>query len=758
MNVGRRKHLPVKGGVDANAEERLVPAGQLLSGAWRWAMILLVPPLLLFGWYIQGTVENALKQVFEDKLATILQADVTALEEWIDSHRRAVDVIVADASVRSPALALLESAEAEGEPPPAVSSARAELGAALEPRMLVNKLSGYVLTRADGEVIASDQAELIGKRYSAAETDFVGRALAGQTVMSRPFFSLVPLSPGSDGPAATGPTMFFAAAVRSETGRIVGVLGLRAETEDFTQILTVAAWGRSGETYAFDRSGLMISRSRFNEELKELGLLPEEEDAQSILSMRIRDPGRNLTGEGSRTSVDGPSERPLTRMAASAVQGEDGVDVDGYRDYRGITVIGAWTWLDEHDFGVATEVDTSEAFRPLRILRVAFFALFGLLVVAIVAALLFSRHVQLLRVRVRSAMVELERLGQYELECRIGSGGLGEVYRARHVLLRRPTAIKLLNPDRHSEEDISRFEREVKLASRLSHPNTIRIYDYGITPQGVFYYAMELLEGGDLAKLVQAAGPLPEGRVIHLLLQICGSLAEAHKLGLVHRDIKPGNLILTEHGGIYDFVIVTDFGLAKDVSGQQLTNITDPRFAVGTPRYLPPEAVQSGSRIDARSDLYSLGAVAYFLLVGKELFESDSVLETIRHHLYDAPASPSERRGRRISADLEGLVMSMLEKEPDNRPESTLVVVERLKLCRDYGAWTQEDARSWWEMHADELRVPGEEPWRAAQAPVEIGLAARCAAPEAVRRPGEARGAAPSQAQAGLASHTRPGP
>ncbi len=216
----------------------------------------------------------------------------------------------------------------------------------------------------------------------------------------------------------------------------------------------------------------------------------------------------------------------------------------------------------------------------------------------------------------RREVREARQLGQYLLEEKLGEGGMGVVYRARHAMLRRPTAVKLLPADKSSESTIARFEREVRLTARLAHPNTVTVYDYGRTPEGVFYYAMELLEGANLREVVDVEGPLPPARVLHVLEQVAASLVEAHGIGLIHRDIKPANILLCEIAGAPDVAKVVDFGLVKEVERGGDASLTTAGTLTGTPLYMAPEAITAPETLDARSDLYALGAVGYFLLVG----------------------------------------------------------------------------------------------------------------------------------------------
>jgi serine/threonine-protein kinase len=285
------------------------------------------------------------------------------------------------------------------------------------------------------------------------------------------------------------------------------------------------------------------------------------------------------------------------------------------------------------------------------------------------------------------------QLGQYTLEEKLGEGGMGVVYRARHAMLRRPTAIKLLKPERMGEAGLLRFEREVQLTAGLSHPNTVTVFDYGRTPDGVFYYAMEYLEGLGLDQLVAVDGPQPPGRAAHILRQVLEALAEAHGVGLVHRDVKPGNIILCERGGLSDVAKVLDFGLVKDLEADG--GMTQEATLVGTPLYIAPESIRS-SVADARADLYSVGAVAYFLLTGRNLFEGKTIIEICGHHLHTPPVSPSERLGRPLPAALEAWVLACLEKDPSRRPQSASEAAARLERCGLAALWSPLEARAWW--------------------------------------------------------------
>lgn len=331
------------------------------------------------------------------------------------------------------------------------------------------------------------------------------------------------------------------------------------------------------------------------------------------------------------------------------------------------------------------------------------FVLFGTLwcAFAVFAAAVNSRQLYGLRARIR----EIGKLGQYTLETKIGEGGMGTVYRATHAMLRRPAAIKLLAKDRTSEKDQSRFEREVQLTSTLNHPNTIAIFDYGRTADGVFYYVMEYLDGLDLDKLVKQHGALEPARAIHILAQVCGALAEAHALHLIHRDIKPANIVLTDRVDEPDVVKVVDFGLVKTLAADAAESRND--AITGTPMYLSPEAITTPEAVDARADIYAVGAVAYFLLAGRDVFSGETVVEVLSRHMLQEPQPPSVHLERPLPADLEQLVLRCLAKEPADRPPSAASLRASLLACKDASRYDRAEALSWWREHRQKVHADG---------------------------------------------------
>jgi eukaryotic-like serine/threonine-protein kinase len=298
----------------------------------------------------------------------------------------------------------------------------------------------------------------------------------------------------------------------------------------------------------------------------------------------------------------------------------------------------------------------------------------------------------------RTEAFEARQLGQYRLCRLIGSGGMGDVYLAEHQMMKRPCAIKLIRPAKAGDpKALARFEREVRATAKLSHWNTIEIFDYGRADDGTFYYVMEYLPGLSLAELVEKHGPLPPARAIHLLMQTCDALAEAHASGLIHRDIKPGNIFAAQRGGVYDVAKLLDFGLAKPVSTDDVpVALTQEGSIAGSPLYMSPEQALGDSEPDARSDIYSLGAVAYYLLTGVPPFDGDKAIKIILAHAQQQLVPPSRLRPE-IPADLEQVVMRMLAKKPADRFRDVVSLRQALADCVAAGGWTHVEAASWWQ-------------------------------------------------------------
>ncbi len=732
----------------------------------------------VFGWWGNGRLRQTIEKELQADLTAALEANVTALEIWTTNQAKLATALAEEPKVRALALRILEAFEEAGgdiQKPPDLPEVE-ELGNYLRPRL--NKV-GYQmahLVSTNLVVVANSMRgrfRAVMPVYEEHLAKFSELFASGQPVIITPFKPRRPGDAGiragarrprepesrrpfdgsfpgrgrgtNDFPGAqrSSPSglvrlrrgditlMQVAAPLHDDNGVVRGALALIIDPDaEFTRILSVARSGKSGETYAFDQHGLMISRSRFDDQLKKLGLIEDRQGASSALNLRLGDPGIDLP---KKFNPDDPASatRPLTRVVANAVAGGSGSEVEPARDYRGVPVVGAWRWLPQLGFGVVTQIDADEAFQPLRVLKLLFIILALLLMLCATGMFVFSYLNVTWRRRLSEAELKLKQLGQYTLEEKIGEGGMGVVYRARHALMRRDTAVKLLLPDRADPESIQRFEREVCLTCQLTHPNTIQVYDYGHTPEGIFYYAMEYLRGLNLHELVARFGAQPEGRVIHILTQVCESLAEAHALGLVHRDIKPANVFLCNRGGVPDSVKVLDFGLVREYRGANRTPscLTDASGMAGTPAFMPPEAIGDPARSDPRSDIYSVGALGYYLLTVTNVFEAENVPDLYEKHLKAAPAPPRQRTANPISADLEEAILRCLEKEPNLRPQSVGELRALLLTSPRAAEWGLEARTAWWARYQGrELQSPEETDPRAPDAidaTIKIDFASR---------------------------------
>lgn len=318
-------------------------------------------------------------------------------------------------------------------------------------------------------------------------------------------------------------------------------------------------------------------------------------------------------------------------------------------------------------------------------------------------------YVSLQSASLRRAVFEARQVGRYQLLRQLGHGAMGDVYLAQHHLLRRPCALKLIRSEQATSQDwLMRFEREVQAMAQLTHPNTVEVYDFGRTDDNSFFYAMEYLPGMTLDTLVRKYGPLPPGRVVYLMLQICGALAEAHRKGLIHRDVKPGNIFVSERGGEQDFIKLLDFGLVhgqtEDLiaspvgpSGHRNTRLTQTGQLMGTPMFMSPEQIR-GEKLDERSDIYSLGSVAYFLLTGRAPFDCETLAEIFEAHL-SAPIPRLRDFNPELPADVEAVITRCLGKTRETRFQTVVEVAEALGKTAAAGEWTSAQAEAWWQEH-----------------------------------------------------------
>lgn len=470
-------------------------------------------------------------------------------------------------------------------------------------------------------------------------------------------------------------------------GEVIAVLLVAASPEqEFSGLFNIIDIGNSFDMFAFNRNGFLITESRHTAQLKDSGTLINTSVNSTILNARLVVPGHES------------STPPLTLNAARTLNEKEsfGYELEEYINYAGDRVIGAWFWDEEIGLGMALELSVDDAGSIVAPLRIAEIAIFGFLALTMVAALVFSY----INHRLKSRVEEIEQLGQYQLLQKIGEGGMGEVYYAKHAMLLRPTAVKLLRKDANKEV-LERFEKEVRHTSMLTHPNTIEIYDYGMTASGRFYYAMEYVHGFDLGDLLERFGRLPQQRVVHIIRQVVGSLKEAHAAGLVHRDIKPLNIMLTKRSGAYDEVKVLDFGLVK--LSEEDNDLTQTQVLRGTPTYIAPERLTNARCAEPSVDIYSIGAIAYNLVTGDDLYEATTQLEIMSKAMTEKPKPIRATVDFPVCPALEALIMSCLEKDPNHRPKSMSELLEQLDAIEMADDWTQTQAKQWWQQHEEAL-------------------------------------------------------
>ncbi|XZE18475.1 serine/threonine protein kinase [Pirellulaceae bacterium SH449] len=681
---------------------------------WIWPIVVFVV-LATMGYFLNRSIKHSIEAGLSAELTTLLQIERSMLEKWFHGQEANATAMANSSEFRSHVARLVElqqaldtgkgATDAEKSLPEEMDELGRKIGQLLLPGMAAHNFAGFIVVDREQRIIASHTREIVGQavtQYTSVASKIFS---AGKPTVTPPFPSAVLLRDQEGRMRAEVPTMFALAPIRNSDFQPIAVLGMRIRPErEFTEILQLGQRGESGETYAINKYGLLVSNSRFDEQLMMAGLIPDRDGEASILKVEIRDPGGNLS-KGFRPKVR-RGNLPFTFPCKQALAGTTGVSLDGHRNYRGEPAVSAWTWLPEYEIGIITEIDSAEAFQPLTILRWVFFSLFALLIITAIAIFIFTIILAKTQREAREAAIEAKELGQYRLETLLGTGAMGVVYKGHHSMMRRPTAIKLLKSENVTPAAVERFEHEVQITCQLNNPHTIAIYDYGRTPEGVFFYAMEYLDGINLQTLVDRYGPQPAGRVISILKQICSSLYEAHSLGLVHRDIKPANIMLNRRGGECDVVKVLDFGLVRSLEEDPGTEAN--KGMTGTPMYMSPEAIQNPKSVDVRSDIYSLGAVGYFLLTGQSLFQATSLGELFQQHIDSTPVPPSRRIKADINPQLEAAIMACLEKSRANRPQTAkdlTIKLERVPVTDD---WCREKAEAWWLYHEREFRTDKE--------------------------------------------------
>jgi len=624
----------------------------------RLALLLLLAAVLAVGLWAYRGVGDSLREIRATGLTALLNTQIEALDQWIAEGRHEAEQLAADAELSAAIVKLARNSPGQGDGSRVIESILKTAGA-------IGVTAAHVID-TQGGILASSDAERVGRGVVPDFFAHLAPALAGKSVFVRP----------QHGGGTQLGRAWIAAPVRAKDSRVIALIALGSPAgERFAALFRAARPGRTGESLAFDADGWLLSESRHADTL-----------AQRGLPSRLMQP-----------DTDAPTRLAVAAIAArTAGDGiREGLLLAPYPNYLGRDVIGTWRWLPAHDVGVAVEMEAGEAYAPLIYLQIGFTAVLLLMGAVWLAGFLPPQ--------VLAAMLRRDsrarQLGPYRLLRQIGEGAISNVYLAQHRLLKRPAAVKVLKQQTTTDEWTARFQREVQLASQLSHPNTITIFDYGMGPNGEFWYAMEYLEGLSLADLVERYGPLPPARTAHVLRQACASLWEAHSCGLVHRDIKPQNIMLCEIRGERDVVKVLDFGLVKQMSGEQTRDLTGMMRILGTPLYMSPERIRNPSDADGRADIYALGAVGFFLLTGKRLFETETEHDLTYQVLHTVPRLASECSPFAVPAELDALIGRCLEKDPAARPQSIAEVAGALDGLLVHMPWTRGQIDAWWNKH-----------------------------------------------------------
>ena len=638
----------------------------------RRAKLWLVPVLVALtavvgSWVVVGTIEGTFQRTLEKKLRTIVSATSSSVALWSEQQTLHARILAGDDRIERLLTRVILNDDEKVQ-----AIAKKELTDRLEIASRQFGFRSFMVIDSTGETIASNSTTMCFDDPLLSE---ISQVFCGDAVFAKPS------APEPNGISGRVASLHVAAPIqRRRSEEILATLVCEIPSDGpFQRTLALSTFGETGENLAVDRSGNLVGRGS-----------PTGIKEQSEMS-------------SGKVPIESPKSSPVVQAMFADETGEAIiVDPKGYVTAAGDRVVGGAQWLPEFGLGVVSTIEYDEAYASHNLFKRINSIVTSFALICSLVGLIYTWYLSRAQLRAMKAERRLKKLGQYSLEEKIGEGAMGEVHRATHRMLRRPTAVKLLPAEKSSPQTIERFEREVQLSSQLTHPNTISIYDYGRTPEGVFYYAMEYLDGVDLKKLVEREGAQPEARVVHILRQVCGSLSEAHDRGLVHRDIKPANVILCQRGGRYDVAKLLDFGLVYDA--KSLHASMESSGINGTPAFMSPESINSPGEVDHRSDIYSIGAVAYFLLTGQYTFTGSKVTEIWDQQLNAQPLAPSVRTSNPVSRMLEELTMRCLSIDPKQRPQSVVEVEETLAGL--HFSWTQEEAaETWFKPVADAERI-----------------------------------------------------
>lgn len=668
------------------------------SGLWLAALL----PTVVIGWWTCRRVESTLQHSVRQELNSLADGLALASDQYLRGQVQLVESWSRQPAIRDAVAELVEMARRASDPavvPDASHSGPDQSGPDQSDQIQaqLRSLSGsdevtFVVWNDSFRVIASGRPDAadVGSVVHPSGASDLARVMAGATVL----FGPERLTGTANGflPETDGPVMVIIVPIRDRRGdliaaMLVGGIGIYDQfRQTFSEIAEDGRW----DAYAVGLDATMVTASPHATALALTDQL-NIPAAEIACRLRVADPGPG--GEGGMTAPTQRSTFPLTKSVASVTLGDSGVLTTPYRNYAGQDVVGAWRWIEPWNLGIIVEQQADSAFAVANIVWLGFVVLAGLLTLTALTVAAWLARVA------TAEHAAVHPLSRYELISELGSGGMGVVYRVRHRHLGRDTALKLLHGDRQTKEDRLRFDREARLAASLRSPHAVTIYDYGHSDDGESFCVMELLQGLTLQEVVARSGPQPVGRVLYILSQICEALSEAHVLNLLHRDIKPQNIMLSCDGAVGDWAVVFDFGLAKPL--QPAANVYQTSASVwsGTPMYMAPERFRAPSQMDPRSDIYSLGCVAYFLLSGRPPFVESHPESLFAQIISEQPISIGIHRGEEIAPEVHELVFTCMAKAAGDRFGSVAALAQRIDRLRGTYPWTVEQARQWWRDH-----------------------------------------------------------
>ncbi len=660
------------------------------NSGWLWLAALL--PTALVGWWTYDRVGKAMESSIVMKLEGAAENTALATDRFLTDQALLAQSWARQLHLRIAVEELVQFAASDAsieelQKAPEIAKIQRQLK-----EMSGNENIRFIVWNSSYRVIASwlKDGESVGNPVDPKNAGDLARVMVGETVLFGPVRIQEEVEELSTGERE--PVIALIVPVENREGKIIASMLVRSKAsfEQLNHIFADFSIASGMDAYAINSDGIMVTESPHAVALATRNQL-DRSPYEIATELRVCDPGFLIDGSN-RDSVR-RNIRPVTVAAAGAISNHPDVLTDSYPNYAGTQVVGAWRWLDRWQIGIIIEEEAANAFAPARMVRFSFLLLGSLLsITAFLAAAKIART----STREQAAVHPLSR---YEVMGELGSGGMGVVFRGRHRQLGRDVALKVLRSDRHAREDKLRFEREAKLAASLKNPHSVMIYDYGHGEQGESFCVMQFLEGLTLHEVVTRSGFQSVGRTLSVLRQICDAISEAHSLELMHRDIKPRNIMLSLDPSVGDWAVVFDYGLAKPLDPEASVYQTTETIWAGTPMYMAPERFRQPSLNDPRSDLYSIGCIGYFLLTGRPPFIESDPESLFALILSEHPIGIEIHRGGEIEKEISELIFRCMAKSMEARFESVADLGREIDLLRTRHPWTTDQAKVWWSQH-----------------------------------------------------------